>query len=191
MGMLTGVLSILALTFVLNSQVKASCALVSKSWDLAAFSKTLPLTPKALLAAPIAAAARDEDNDGGYPSIVGMWHVHYLGPFPPNGDQEAYQIFNAGGTEVHNPNVDPRSGSICVGAWVQTGRNSFKLTHRVWLYDPFGGFQGVGHLEVNINVTDKGTKQSGSLTFQVFDLAGNAVSPVFPGTLSGERISPN
>jgi hypothetical protein len=191
LGMLAGIVSILGVTVVLNSQAAASCTLVSKLSDLAAFSKTLPLTPKAPLAAPIAAAAvTDENNDGGYPSIVGMWHVHYYGPFP-GGVQEAFQIFNAGGTEAHNPNVDPRSGSICFGAWAQTGRNSYKLTHRVWLYDTAGNFQGVGDLEVNINVTDKGAKQSGTLTFQIFDLDGIPVSPVFGGTLSGERITPN
>src|ERR1700704_2940748 len=39
-------------------------------------------------------------------SIVGLWHIRFL-----VGDQtiqEAFQIWNTGGTEVHNPNVDPR-----------------------------------------------------------------------------------
>src|SRR5450755_2136736 len=39
-------------------------------------------------------------------SMVGLWHIQ----FTVGGTliQEAYQIWNAGGTEVHNPNVDPR-----------------------------------------------------------------------------------
>src|SRR5271166_851760 len=48
-------------------------------------------------------------------SIVGLWHVE----FTVNGQtiQEAFQLWNAGGTEVHNPNVDPRSGNVCLGVW--------------------------------------------------------------------------
>ena len=51
-------------------------------------------------------------------SIVGLWYVQFM-----VGDQtiqEAYQIWNAGGTEVHNPNVDPRAGSVCLGVWKHT-----------------------------------------------------------------------
>jgi len=41
------------------------------------------------------------------PSIVGLWHIEFS-----VGDQtiqEAYQLWNVGGTEVHTPNVDPRT----------------------------------------------------------------------------------
>lgn len=120
------------------------------------------------------------------PSIVGFWHVHYIFSVPAM-DQEAYQIFNAGGTEVHNPNT-PTDG-VCLGAWTQSGK-TVKLTHRVWLYDPTGIFLGVGHLEVNITLGDKGATQTGTFTMQLFDLQGNPTTPAFPGTLSGERISP-
>jgi hypothetical protein len=120
---------------------------------------------------------------------VGLWHVHYLSPaFQPfNGDMEAFQIFSAGGTEVHNPNT--ASNGVCLGTWVQNGRD-VKLTHRVWLYDPTGAFFAVGHLEVSIRLIDNGARQTGTLTMQLFDLAGNAISPEIPGTLSGERIVP-
>jgi hypothetical protein len=127
-------------------------------------------------------------DEGTIPSIAGLWHVHYLGPAFPGGDLEAYQIFNAGGTEVHNPNA-PTDG-VCLGAWVQASR-SVQLTHRVWLYTPTGAFVGVGHLEANITLGDKGMTQTGTLIMQIFDLGGNAVTPPIPGTLSGERIVPN
>src|SRR2546430_4838799 len=47
------------------------------------------------------------DNSG--KSMVGLWHIQ----FTVGGQtiQEAYQLWNAGGTEVHNPNVDPRGGA--------------------------------------------------------------------------------
>jgi len=51
-------------------------------------------------------------------SIVGMWHIKFNITVPGVPDpitiQEAFQIWNTGGTEVHNPNVDPRGGSVCL-----------------------------------------------------------------------------
>ena len=51
------------------------------------------------------------DNSG--KSMVGLWHIQ----FTVGGQtiQEAYQLWNAGGTEVHNPNVDPRGGERLPG----------------------------------------------------------------------------
>jgi hypothetical protein len=39
-------------------------------------------------------------------SIVGLWHAQYT--VGGNLIQDAYQIWNAGGTEVHIPNLAPR-----------------------------------------------------------------------------------
>jgi hypothetical protein len=41
------------------------------------------------------------DNDGRN-SIVGLWHVRFM--VGTNTIQEAFQIWNEGGTEAHNPN---------------------------------------------------------------------------------------
>jgi hypothetical protein len=46
-------------------------------------------------------------------SIVGLWLVQFI--VGGQTIQEAYQLWNVGGTEVHNPNVDPRSGNVCLG----------------------------------------------------------------------------
>lgn len=187
-SILTGIFSLLAVAAIFVTEAKASCAMVIKASDLEALSKTPLLTPKPASAAPIAKPVRDEDSDGGYPSIVGMWHVYYSGPFP-GGTQEAFQIFNAGGTEVHNPKADPRSGSLCLGTWIQKGRN-VKLTHRVWLWDPFGNYVGLGDLEVKITLGDRGNIQTGTLTMEIFFPDGSSTGPI-PGTLTGERVSTN
>ena len=121
-------------------------------------------------------------------SIVGLWHIRFL-----VGDQtiqEAFQIWNAGGTEVHNPNVDPRQGNICLGVWKEAAPQSFKLTHRVWLYDTSGNFQGTGHLTETLVLGDKGNTHSGSFTLAFYDPSGNFLFEV-PGTVVGERISAN
>ena len=184
LAMLTGMLAALVMLITLGgSQARAECFVSpDKLVTAVTHSNTAALT--GLAKSADSKAIPDDDNGG--QSIIGLWHVHYIFSVPAM-DQEAYQIFNAGGTEVHNPNT-PTDG-VCLGAWIQTGR-TVRLTHRVWLYDPTGVFIGVGHLEANITLSDKGTKQIGTFTMQIFDLGGNAVTPAFPGTLSGERISP-
>lgn len=179
-----GILSILAITILFSSRMQAQCfARIGNISDILAASK-----PGALPAPARLTKATANSDMAANPSVVGLWHVHYVGPAMPGGDQEAYQIFNTGGTEVHNPNT-PTDG-VCLGAWNQTAQ-TVSLTHRVWLYDPTGTFVGVGHLNATIVVGDRGTTQTGDFTLQIFDLEGNPISPPFPGTLSGERISPN
>lgn len=121
-------------------------------------------------------------------SIVGLWYIRFL-----VGDQqiqEAFQIWNAGGTEVHNPNVDPRQGNVCLGAWKEEAPLTFKLTHRVWLYNTSGDFQGIGVLTETLVLGDRGNTHSGSFTLDIYDPSGNLVAEV-PGTVVGERISVN
>jgi hypothetical protein len=121
------------------------------------------------------------------PSIVGLWHIEFL-----VGDaviQEAFQLWNVGGTEVHNPRVDPRGGSVCLGVWRELGRRTFKLTHRVWAYDTTGDSQGVLHLTQTVTLDHSGnTFHNGSFTIDLYDLSGNFVTQIATGTVTGERI---
>ena len=121
-------------------------------------------------------------------SIVGLWHIRFL--VGGQQIQEAYQIWNAGGTEVHNPNVDPRQGNVCLGAWREAANQIFRLTHRVWLYDTNGNFQGIGALSETLTLGDRGNNHSGSFTLDFYDPSGNFLFEV-PGTVVGERISPD
>ena len=119
-------------------------------------------------------------------SIVGLWHIRFQ-----VGDQtiqEAFQIWNVGGTEVHNPNVDPRGGSVCLGAWKEAEHRSFKLTHRVWNYDVNGNFLGTINLTETLVLGHKGNTHSGSFTLDFYDPSGNFLFEV-PGNVIGERIS--
>ncbi len=62
---------------------------------------------------PVQQNSKSAGDNGG--TMVGLWHIVFT-----VGDttiQEAYQLWNAGGTEIHNPNVDPRSGNVCLGVW--------------------------------------------------------------------------
>ena len=120
-------------------------------------------------------------------SIIGLWHISFL----VGGEQiqEAFQTWNTGGTEVHNPNVDPRQGNVCLGTWDEAGPQTFRLNHRVWLYTVDGSFLGVGHLHETLTLSDRGNTQNGSFTLDLYDLFGNKLAELAAGTVKGERIS--
>ena len=122
----------------------------------------------------------------GNPSIIGLWHIRFV-----VGDQtiqEAFQLWNAGGTEVHNPNVDPRTGNVCLGVWRHAAHASFKLAHRVWSYDANGNFMGTINLSETLTLGNNGKTQGGSFTLDFFDPSGNFQFEV-AGDVTGERIS--
>ena len=118
-------------------------------------------------------------------TIVGLWHIEFVA----NGQtiQEAFQIWSTGGTEVHNPNVDPRGGSVCLGVWKRHG-GTYTLAHRVWNYDTNGTFMGTIHLSESVTISPDGKTQTGSFALDFYDPAGNFQFEV-PGTVTGERIS--
>jgi hypothetical protein len=126
-------------------------------------------------------------SNGVNSSIVGLWHVE----FAVGGQtiQEAYQLWNAGGTEVHNPNVDPRSGTVCLGAWKYTAATGvYKLAHRVWNYDTNGNFMGTIHLSEELTLSDGGNTLSGSFKSDFYDPAGKFLTEA-AGSVTGKRIS--
>jgi len=120
-------------------------------------------------------------------SIVGLWHVQ----FTVGGQtiQDAYQLWNAGGTEVHNPNVDPRSGNVCLGVWKRVApHGTYKLAHRVWNYDASGNFLGTINLSETLTLGSGRNKHSGSFALDFYDPTGSFIMEV-AGTVTGERIS--
>lgn len=126
-----------------------------------------------------------KDNDE-HASIVGLWHVQFI--VGGQTIQEAYQIWNAGGTEVHNPNVDPRGGTVCLGAWKKTAPRTYKLAHRVWSYDINGNFLGTIHLSETLHLGNHGNSHSGSFILDIYDPSGTFQGEV-AGSVTGERIS--
>ena len=125
-------------------------------------------------------------SGSGTSSIVGFWHIRFV--VGDNTIQEAFQIWNQGGTEVHNPNVDPRTSNICLGAWKAVGKRSYKLVHRVWSYDGNGVFLGTINLSESVYLGHKGATHTGSFTLDFYDPDGNFQFEV-PGNVIAERIS--
>jgi len=118
-------------------------------------------------------------------SIVGLWYVQFV--VGGQTIQEAFQNWNLGGTEVHNPNVDPRSGNVCLGTWVPLPGGGFKLAHRVWNYDSNGNFMGTIHLSETVHLCRNGNEQMGSFKLDFYDPSGNFVMEV-AGSVTGQRI---
>jgi hypothetical protein len=133
---------------------------------------------------PMQQAPLSSQPSSGSTSIVGLWYVQ----FTVDGTviQEAYQLWNAGGTEEHNPNVDPRGGDVCFGVWKSVGGTN-KLVHRVWNYDTTGDFLGTIHLSETVAVSPDGTSQSGTFTSAFYDPSGNFQMEV-SGSVRGERV---
>jgi hypothetical protein len=144
------------------------------------------LSTSPLQAPPLGTVAGSAVN----PSIVGLWHT----TFSVNVDgtqvaiQEAFQLWNAGGTEVHNPNVDPRQGNVCLGVWQQVAPRMFRLTHRVWSWNIIGGFEGTLHLSETLTLGDRGDTFDGTFALNFYDPSGAFVGRV-GGTAAGERIA--
>ncbi len=125
-------------------------------------------------------------NDAVDPSIVGLWHIQFV--VGSVTIQEAFQLWNAGGTEVHNPNVDPRTGNVCLGVWKNVAPRTYKLAHRVWWYDATGNFLGTIHLSETLTLGDNGSTHTGSFTLDFYDPNNNFLFEV-PGNVVAERIS--
>jgi hypothetical protein len=130
----------------------------------------------------------DSQSSAGYAvnsSIVGLWHIQ----FKVNSEtiQEAYQLWNAGGTEVHNPNVDPRTGNVCLGVWKRAA-GTYTLAHRVWNYDANGNFLGTIHLSETLTLGHGGNMHSGSFKLDFYDPSGHFLNEV-TGSVIGKRIS--
>lgn len=161
----------------LSGSVFASCGDSLSAMAAAAAGQTRPVQadPRVL-----------QQNSGGS-SIVGLWYVE----FTANGTviQTAYQVWNAGGTEVHNPNVDPRGGNVCLGVWKSLGHGKYRLTHRVWNYDTNGNFLGTVHLAETVTLGNAGSTHSGTVVLDFYDPSGKFLMEV-DGTVAGTRIPP-
>ncbi len=174
----------LILVLAVSAGAVASCgdslaAMASATAVHLPFRTTLPMSASA-------AEAPSPDDSGVLPSIVGMWHIRFV--VNDQTIQEAFQIWNTGGTEVHNPNVDPRSGNVCVGTWTTVAPQSYNLAHRVWWYDNAGNFQGTIHMHETVTLGDRGNTHGGSFTLDFYDPNNNFLFEVV-GDVVAERIT--
>jgi hypothetical protein len=135
---------------------------------------------------PVQPDAGSAHSQSASSTIVGLWHTL----FAVDGQtiQEAYQLWNKGGTEIHNPNVDPRSGNVCLGVWKRGPHGTYILAHRVWSYDINGNFLGTIHLSETLTLTQGGKSLTGSFASKFYDPSGTFINEV-DGDVTGDRIS--
>ena len=150
--------------------------------SLAAMAAGKAIVPSAVGKQLAAASTTDRISIS---SIVGLWDIQFI--VEGQTIQEAFQNWNFGGTEVHNPNVDPRSGNIRLGTWLPISGGGFKLAHRVWNFDTNGNFLGTIHLSETVYLGDRGHSQTGSLNLDFYDPSGNFQNEV-AGNVTGQRI---
>ena len=188
MGLRVAALSVLLVAF--GATAKAQCgsslnAMAEAAVSVRTRTRVSQLSVRNVSELSVQNESLAATDNGVDTSIVGLWHIR----FEVGGQtiQEAFQIWNTGGTEVHNPNVNPLQGNVCLGAWKEEAPQTFKLTHRVWNYEG-GVFQGTIHLSETLVLGDRGATHSGTFTLDFYDPAGNFLFEV-PGTVIGERIS--
>jgi hypothetical protein len=190
---MAGVGALAALFLTLAATANAQCTGSFESITNAiALSRSTPKSAR-LPIDQLSVTKQDLLTSGVNTSIVGLWRIKFIIETPggPEVFQEAFQIWNAGGTEVHNPKVDPRGGSVCLGSWIQQAPLTFKLTHRVWLYDINGNFHVIGRLTESLTLGDRGNTHSGTFTLQAVDNNDDPLGEPLVGTVEGVRISPN
>jgi hypothetical protein len=163
----------------LGAQASASCGDSLVAMAATAASVHTQSSPQLTSAAPTSASPTTS-------SIVGLWQIQFL--VGGQTIQEAYQAWNVGGTEIHNPNVDPRTGSVCLGVWKKVAPRGYKLSHNVYSYDTNGNFQGKIHLSETLTLGDDGNTHSGSFALDFYDPNGNFEFEV-AGDVAAQRVS--
>jgi hypothetical protein len=145
----------------------------------------LPSSGSALAAAN-AVHANSAHGQSGPVSIVGLWQVSFV----VDGQvvDQSYDAWNLGGTEVLTDDTNPIEDNVCIGAWVQTGRRTYKLKHPSYYFDDTGTLQGTAILRDTVTVSRDGQSYSGTEVVDVYDTAGNFLTEI-TASLSASRVT--
>jgi hypothetical protein len=136
----------------------------------------------------------DDQNEGA--AIVGLWTFEWRAkadpelpinnPGIPDGALLDFGLiqWHGDGTEITNSGGrTPAVGDVCMGAWKQIGRSTFKLTHLALGYGPpegpAVGYQGVAILEMRVQVDSGGHTYHGNFTLTQYE---SKFDPTVPGS---------
>lgn len=149
-----------------------------------------------------AALHRQDDDDDGGPSIVGMWHVVFTaqtlngGPF--NGViDDSIVVWHNDGTEIMNSSRPAQDGNFCLGVWAKSGKRTYVLNHIPWAgNDPANAPSGIGNPQAGVQLLEQvtlspdGKSYSGTFTLTAY---GTNKQPTvsFTGMLAAKRITTN
>lgn len=139
---------------------------------------------------------RDERaaNSGHKASIVGMWKTQFLSVGNTgitDGTQLdfGYSQWHSDGTELYNAGTrPPATQSFCMGVWTQTGPSTFLVNHFAITYDITGVRNGLRNFVETITLSPGGTKYSGTMTINVYDINGNQTNHL-TAQVSADRVT--
>jgi len=151
------------------------------------------LLPSAMTAAPSETPAAPSETPADDParpgsSVVGLWSVTFYSE--GTSVDVAFDAWHSDGTEILNDFTDPIEGNVCLGAWTQTGPQTFKLKHPSWTSDSSGNLTGTAYIFETVTVTSGGNKYAGTYTIKYYDVSGNPTG-TFSGTLAATRVTPD
>ena len=141
-------------------------------------------------ALPNIASVASAQNPG--EALVGAWRgtatLTGLGSF------ETLLSFALGGTLVHSASIDlqntsaaPNLSSPSYGAWKPIGSNQYAIKFEFFSFDAQTNPSGSGVVQEQLTVNDD--KLTGTITVNLFDIAGNVIPPSdIPGTITAKRI---
>jgi len=146
-------------------------------------------------------------------SIVGLWRVKVLSVGNqaagiPDGAvlDQGFSAWHSDGTEILNSGRDPVTGSFCLGAWKQTGRSSFKLSHYAMSWtgltvdakgnivvdpktkQPLNALVGTANILEEVTVDEGKNAFQGTYSVDQFDTTGKSLLRL-TGHITGVRVT--
>jgi hypothetical protein len=149
---------------------------------------------QALKAPEVSAAVTSQDNQfapatsqavSGPGGIVGLWNVTFT-----SGGQTVdvgFDAWHSDGTEILNDYTNPIEGNVCLGVWIQTGPQIYRLKHPSWSFDNTGTLLGTVIIRETVILSPDGNSYKGPYTYDVYDTTGAFVAE-YKGTVAATRI---
>lgn len=147
--------------------------------------KTLPKTQVALGAAAkhqMGSTRMPRPNNG----ITGLWDVKDF--FQGQLFAEAFDTWNADGTEYFIDNENPATDNVCNGTWVGGDSRTYKLKHVSWTFDDNGVVNGMAVFHDKVQLSEDGNSFNGTEDVYLYDLDGHLVVEFLGDVLQAQRI---
>jgi len=130
-----------------------------------------------------------ESPAAGPTSIVGVWDVQVTvldcSTGDPIGSALGLHKYELGGTAQAVPSTNPAALSASVGVWTNVGKDKYRLTLKMFRFDPAGNNIGWAVVRDNIAISKDATLYAGSGQSTGYDLNGNPLGTIclsFTGT---------
>lgn len=165
------------LVLLISTSAKASCLASAKAARNAKTSVVM-LQP---------AHPANDGEDFGFPTVVGLWHVHYTqadgSPF-----NETFKTWHADRTEWEQA-ISVPGGGYCYGVWKDIGPRTVKLHHLGFIFGPDGSLSANFTIDETDTVNFDNRSYSGQFDFKQYDSTTGTLMLEIKGTVSATRIT--